>query len=520
MGWSLLLRPPEQVSPIADPLELLAEFATASVGITDDPEVAKLFEHVSTRQRGLLTSLHRFRCARVGRRGGKSTSGAYWLCAGWRRRPGQVSLYIARTRGSARDILWEELKSLNRRWNWGATPNESRLELRFPNGYVVRLRGAENQAQAEKLRGPHYWRVLIDECHLYPDELLKLLVESIIRPALADLRGEMILAGTPSYVLAGYWFAKNLDPEEMPDEAAKLENRGKQWPTFHWDMLENPFLPNAQEEMEAVVAEMYGGNWNHPEFLREWRGKNVRDQSALIYPFYGPRNAYMDGDFDEKPWTPGALGLRTIIGVDVGYEDGCGFSVAQKHIHSKTIRSPLSYSRYGMKLHEVAAEIKRLQREWQTRWVYVDSSAKQLIESLENFGILAVGGIGGEKRPRIEYTRALLQDGTLQLHAERCSDTIGEMSVLPWGIDKKTGQSDGKHREGFCDEGIDSLLIAALPLTQKYAEEAKPIPEQGTEEHERWLLEKRLREAHARESTRRGRRTRVVERKKPRALSR
>lgn len=493
----------EPVGDIVDPEDLLAEMACASGFVPPDPETEKLRQHLHEQQRALAACTARFKCGRAGRRAGKSIAACYWLTEGWRQRPGQVSLYVARTRGHARDILWEPLKALSRKWGWGAVPNESRLELVFPNGYKVILRGAENQREAEKFRGPFYWRVVIDEMHLYDEDLVKLMLDSIIRPALVDLRGECLLLGTPGYFLQGYWFQRSMDAEKMPEEAAKEENLDKQWPTYHWTMLANPFLPNAEEEMEEVLREQYGGDRTHPEFVREWLGEWVATDAVLVYPFDGVRNTYIDGDFDEELWAPSASGLKSVIGVDIGWDDGCGFSVAQKRWDGPTIRMPRSYSEYGLDLHEIARHIKRLKREFDTRWVYVDASAKGTIESLRNFGIQCERGIAGIKRPRIEYVRSALLAGTLQVHARGCQDLIGEWKTLPWELDDGGNvKPPGTHREGWVDECADSTLLSVLPLTQLWQERARDIPEEGTEEYERWAAQKRIAEAKARNERR------------------
>lgn len=471
-------------------MDLLAEIAKSRGIMPTAKGLDELHRHVSLQQKALITHQSRFRCTRAGRRAGKSVALGYWLCGGWETRPGQHSLFVARTRGHARDILWDTLKDLNEQWHWGASTNEQRLEMTFPNGYTVRLRGCENVKQAEKMRGTFYWRVAIDECHLYPDHLLRHLWVKVIRPLLSDLLGECIFSGTPGYDLDGLWFTKSLDPEEFPEEAKK--SGYDQWPTFCWDMRQNPYLPDPEGEMAAVLAE---NCWapDNPDFQREWLGKWVRNAAEKCYDVFDAlQNTYLEEDLDApRLWSPGAPGLRTVIGVDVGWEDGCGFAVAQKRFDSPTIRIPEAHRECEMDDIAIAHFIKGLMRKYKTRWVYMDSKGnKNTCMSMRSLGVPAEPAVGGEKRPHIEYIRSLLKAGTLQAHAQDASELIDEWKFLPWGF-KRSRDVDGNeylhkagHKEGFVDETADAAINSIIMFTQKYVErleEAAPAP--GTPEY-------------------------------------
>lgn len=434
-----------------------------------------MFGSLHAEQQAFLSNPARFKCALAGRRGGKSYVVAYWLLQGWRYRPGQVSLFVARSIGHARDILWDLLKALNRRWEWGAQAHEGRLEMTFPNGYQIRLRGAQNLSQVERIRGPSYWRVALDEVHLYPDRLLRFMFTSIIRPALADHLGEMIMTGTPGYDLQGMWFERTLDPEQFPDKAG--DPKKVQWPTHRWTILDNPHIPDAEQELEDVLSE---NNWSptNPEFLREWRGLWVEDVGALVYPYRSPVNVFNANDYPEGYWKPGT-GVKSVIGVDVGWEDGCGFAVSQKRADAPKIVVPKAYSEVHLTDHQIAQHIKVLMREYQTQNVYIDSSGNKITAmTMRNYGIPAEPCIKGEKRPRIEYMRGLLLDGNLQIDPENAADLVGEMQTLPWEMKKMNEKGTNVmrkvgHREGWIDECCDATLASVMMHSQRWV---KPKP--------------------------------------------
>lgn len=435
-----------------------------------------------------MDSGYRWQCARAGRRAGKSHATAYWLTDGWQVRPGQICLFVARTRGHARDIIWDVLQELNEREGWGAKLLENpRLEMVFPNGYRIRLRGAETLKEVEKLRGPKYWRVVIDESHTFPDQLYRHLITKVVQPALTDLRGELILSGTPGYELSGMWFELSADPEDFPTELAGKEP----WPTWSWDMRDNPFIPDPEAEM-AEARRLNNWEEDHPDYLREWLGMWVRNTVEKVYAdVYDPeRNTYLDVDYEREGalWRPGVEGLKTVISVDIGWEDGCGFSVCQKRIDSTVIRSPETYRTVGIDDHAIASECKRLMRKYKTRWVFVDSKGNKVTcMSLRAFGVPAEPAVGGEKRPNIQFVRSLLQQGNLVAHAQECADLIGDWQVLPWGY-TKTRDADGNefrhksgHREGWIDECADALMKGAIMFSQRYQERIEEDPPLGTD---------------------------------------
>lgn len=481
------------MQPYLDSGDIFAALAVDSGFVPDDPEFERMLEFLHPRQREFAAFKGRRRCARAGRRAGKSFAVAYWLSQSWKVRPGQISLFTARTIGHARDILWEVLKDMCRRWEWGDVDkmfNESRSECTFPNGYQIRLRGCENIKQAEKMRGPHYWRVAIDEAHTYPDQLLRHLIIKVIQPALADLSGELSLSGTPGYDLTGYWFEKSLDPELFPKEAEACNYA--QWPTFHWDMRDNPHIPDAIGEMEAIKDEN-GWDDSNPDFVREWLGQWVKNATEKVYSYYDPMTCtYLDddGQFDPLLWAPGTEGLRSVIGCDVGWEDGCGFAVVQKRYDSPIIRVVRSWSECELDDHAIARHLKSLMREFKTRWVYIDSKGNKITAmTMQSYGIPAEPAVGGEKRPRIEYVRALHNTGRLKAHAHKCVDLIGEWTSLPWGYTKKTADDivtmvKAGHREGWVDEAADATMNAVLMFSQKYQDRLVEPPKRGTPEWE------------------------------------
>ena len=104
-----------------------------------------------------------------------------------RKRP-QVA-YIAPTRVQAKQIAWEELKSLVKNIP-GTKINESELRVDLPNKGRIMVLGAENP---DALRGLYLDYAVLDEVADMP----KTVWSTVLRPALADREGGALFIGTP-----------------------------------------------------------------------------------------------------------------------------------------------------------------------------------------------------------------------------------------------------------------------------------------------------------------------------------
>lgn len=180
----------------------------------------------------ILRDPHRFKIVNAGRRFGKSfVSGAAIL--------EQVSVsnsviwYVAPTWDMAKKIMWDDWLPKNVPKDWIAEVNKMDKAYKFINGSILYVVTADNP---EHLRGSSLNRVILDECGFMKDG-----VWEIVRPALADKKGDAILVSTPK----GYnWFYK------MYKEA--LEN--DDWAAFQYTTVDGGNVD--AEEIEAARKSM------------------------------------------------------------------------------------------------------------------------------------------------------------------------------------------------------------------------------------------------------------------------
>src|SRR5210317_1544644 len=130
----------------------------------------------------------RFKIVAAGRRTGKSRLAAWMLILyGLQTEKGHV-FYVAPTQGQARDIMWSTLLELGHSVIKSSHINN--LQLTLVNGATISLKGAD---RPETMRGVSLRFLVMDE---YAD-MKPSVWEQILRPALADQKGEAMFIGTP-----------------------------------------------------------------------------------------------------------------------------------------------------------------------------------------------------------------------------------------------------------------------------------------------------------------------------------
>lgn len=139
-------------------------------------------------QQQVFEDKSRFKVIAAGRRTGKSRLAAWLLIINaLQTERGQV-FYVAPTQGQARDIMWQTLLELGNPVIKSSHINN--LQITLINGCTISLKGAD---RPETMRGVSLKFLVMDE---YAD--MKASVwEQILRPALADQKGDAMFIGTP-----------------------------------------------------------------------------------------------------------------------------------------------------------------------------------------------------------------------------------------------------------------------------------------------------------------------------------
>jgi phage terminase large subunit-like protein len=180
----------------------------------------------------IFHSEKRFKIVAAGRRFGKSYLSAWLLLIKGIQSESKDVFYVAPTFQQAKDIMWAMLKDLGR--DLIAQAHENTAVLTLINGRKIYLKGSD---RPETLRGVGLSYVVLDEYA----SMKPVVWEQIIRPTLADVRGEAFFIGTP----AGKNHFYDLYKDALDDD---------DWDAFQFNSTDNPFLP--PEEIEASKKTM------------------------------------------------------------------------------------------------------------------------------------------------------------------------------------------------------------------------------------------------------------------------
>ncbi len=185
-------------------------------------------------QQEVYQSNKRFKVIAAGRRTGKSRLAAWMLILyGLQTNKGQV-FYVAPTQGQARDIMWQTLLEVGH--PVVASSHVNNLQIKLINGATISLKGAD---RPETMRGVSLSFLVMDEYADMKPEVW----EQILRPALADQKGDALFIGTPMgrnhfYDLFQY---------------ASI-SKDEHWAGWHFTSYDNPLLD--KEEIDAAKNSM------------------------------------------------------------------------------------------------------------------------------------------------------------------------------------------------------------------------------------------------------------------------
>lgn len=381
----------------------------------------------------------------------------------------EVTLYLARNRGVAKELFWPKIKGLIRQYDLPWEQNESELRVTTKKGGVLLVKGAEGgdpEEEREKLRGLKMRRVLCDEPATYADTLRKLL-KDVIEPGLGDLRGDCIINGTPGIVCAGAWH--EISTGILPAGDKRPPSSLAKWKRWHWDIRRNPFFKDSEQYLQEVLEEN-GWTEEDPTFQREYLGRWVVDVSAQVYRYIASRNAVTEvPGYDRESW------VHT-IGVDFGVVDECAWTVLASHPHQREIYAIRSIAKSGL-LPEQAAELThRLVQEFQPHRLVGDAGGlgkPYVMAYNERFdtGIQMEAAEKTEKRANIELMNGDLGAARMKLLMPECEELGGQMENLPWANPAREHEHAGykNHRTDSCLYGwrSHSAYLHSAPVKKR-----------------------------------------------------
>lgn len=406
-----------------------------------------------------------------GRRSGKSHGNAFRLKAAADKHPGEESLYVSTSKNNSRRIVGRAITEAARRWGWSVELGEvdGRLMAKWGNGARTWLAGAQHRADFEIFRGFKFSEVIVDEAQLYP--WLNETVDDILEATLGDLDGSLVLSGTPSAIPVGFFHAVTTG-EDLDEHGRPIPK----WSTHGWTCAENVFFRGGKgAEYLAELLKRRGWDTSHPTYQREWLGRWVRDDGALVFPYAAERNA-----FSALPEPSDPSWIR-VLGVDLGSsrtEPTTAFTILAYRQRQPTIYVLKSYKRSAMIPSAKAAEVFRLHQEHRFGAIVVDDGGlggDYIEEWRTRYGLPVEAARKADKAGRVELARGDMLSGVIKFDPVGCADLLDEMVVAQW--DEQRALIDDR----FPDHAIDSWIYGHGKARSYYRDhlpkpEAEPPP--------------------------------------------
>lgn len=201
-------------------------------------------------------------------------------------------LFVAATKDSARELIWDKLQETVSRLGIEATFAEVSLRVTFKKtGSTLRLVGSDDEKDINKLRGKSFHEVGIDEAGFIKDSLLKNLIYRVLGPRLGDYNGVLWAISTPGSQPVGLFYDVTRQGGEM-HRAWELRDQYPSpwngWSSHFWTLWDGAkHVPAIARELAEAQLEKEANKWSddNPIWRREYLAQWAADNTNNIYHF-------------------------------------------------------------------------------------------------------------------------------------------------------------------------------------------------------------------------------------------
>lgn len=351
--------------------------------------------------------------------------------------PGAKVIIIGKTNQSVKGIYFDDImpmikKIFNLQWDL----NRTEMIYRCSNGAQIMFMGADaDQDQMNKLLGQKFKLAILDEASMYANIDLRKLIYGILRPALADLRGQMAMIGTPSDYLNSLYF-----------DVTTYQEPG--WTVHKWTAFDNPHVAEQVQEELAFMRQVNPKVDQDTSFRQHWLGEWVVNLSNRVYKY---------DDKSNKPFTV-TKQYQHVLGVDLGYEDDSAFVVGAWSHYDNVLHIVHAESSPGLNLDQVELRIKQLQSRYNIGMITVDGAGKQFVETLQDrfqMGLHRAEKIG--KKDFIELMNTDFLMGRINVFHDNCLPLVKEWENLIWD-EKVRERGEWKEARSCSNHAADAAL--------------------------------------------------------------
>lgn len=402
----------------------------------------------------------RFLSAQCTRRAGKSNGLARRYIRTMQKYPRSLCPYLALTRDSAKNIMWEMLKEHSEEEKIQATFTEHNLTMTLnSNGARLQLFGADMKNFIRRLKGIKTPGAGIDEAQDFGSHIIYL-VDDVLTPAIIDYPdGWLALTGTPGPIPHGYFY--------------DVTGQGKFGFSRHeWTIYDNPYIEDAKGFVDKLIKTK---NWlpNNPTLLREWRNQWVLDLDALVFKYSPDKNDYKQ-TLERHNWD-------YVIGVDLGFDDADAIAVIGWSRTEKIAYLIEEHVQTGQTITDLAREIEKFITKYDPLKVVMDTGGlgKKIAEEMRKRYTIPV--VAAEKARKFEFIE-LLNDAmrTNRFYAKKDSRFAEDCGRIKWETDLVNPEKP-KISDNFHSDIADAVLYAYRESLHWLSEAEIIRPKAGTE---------------------------------------
>ena len=312
--------------------------------------------------------------------------------------------------------------------------NYTELSVTLQNGSIIYLLGMDSdKREMDKVLGQKFKLAVIDEAGSFRQDLREICY-SKLKPACADLNGQIVIIGTPQNVTKGLFY----------DVVWGKTEPG--WEVHKWSAFDNPFMAAQWEKEIRELAEVNPRIADTPWFKQNYLGLYVVDVDALCYRFNPDINLVAEKDIPELE--------HYVLGVDLGYTDASAFSLMGYRSDSKNLYIVKTVKESELIISEVAEKIQYFMKRYNPYKIIVDNASKQAVEELKQRFLLPL--TPADKTGKANFIEIMNNDfvcGNI-LISESCQPLIEEYQNLIWDDLASKRQEHPNCENHLCDASL------------------------------------------------------------------
>lgn len=449
-------------------------------------------------QQAMILDDHRFIATLCNRRSGKTYGACLKQCNDANKRPGSVHLFLGITLASAKRNCWEAcFKDIDIRFDLKLKFNEVNSTIRFPNGAIIYVVGADaSDSQRKKMRGGKYRSIIVDEAQDFSTDLDDL-VKSILRPAVMDQLGWILLQGTPGQMPIGLFYRITKDASaENPGEWDTIDVATEtEWHGHTWSSAQNYRVADQLAQELASMVAINPRVRDTPTFQREWLGRWVTDMERRVYRYTPGLN-----DYTELPPLR-RDGWNYAIGVDLGFNDETTLCCIAWHDNDHCAYVVESDGMDKMDITDAVEWLRSWMLRYPTSMVVIDGANKQAVEEMRRRHGLPL--IAADKREKADFI-GILNDafvtGQLKIRKgtfdePQCEGLRTQMAHLSWDekwFKRKIFKEDPKAPNDLCDSLLYAYRLAYAYLAEEMEAKIRPNTPEWFAREERLMQERAI----------------------------